>query len=475
MARPPYVSFHVSASGRRPTANDIVASVLRELAAGSLPPGSRLPPVRVLEQQLGLSKNTAQVAYDELCARGVVEPREREGVFVAQREANAIAKPIVAPPLPLLRPPPIAPHQRRPGLNLGTVFIDPDLLPGERLAECARSVLKQPGLDAFYDTHGYLPLREQIAARLSARGMDVDPDEVIVTTGSQQAIDIVARALEVRRVAVETPVYAYARHLFESLNLSLTGMRLDPFDGIDLDAWERAIAAARPGLVYAISSFHNPTGYSYTTRELTGLLEICARHRVAILEDDWGSDMQSGGEYRPMLRALGGENVLYVNTFTKKLLPSLRVGFLVAHRSLVPSLVAMKRLSTLGNAWLTEATVAEFLARGYYDTHLAYVQRELDLRYAACLAALAELMPDGVRWTTPGGGPTLWLDVPRTIDLGALEQRLGLRGVWIERQSAAFLGEPHLNGFRVSYAFHPPEALRKALEILGEELRAMGL
>jgi GntR family transcriptional regulator/MocR family aminotransferase len=473
MARPPYVSFHVAASGRRPTAADIVASVLRELAAGSLPPGSRLPPVRVLEQQLGLSKNTAQVAYDELCARGVVEPREREGVFVAARDVAAPPSPIALPPLPLVRPPPIAPHPKHKGLNLGPVFIDPALLPSERVAECARSVLKQPGLEAFYDAQGYRPLREQIAARLRARGMEVDPDDVIVTTGSQQGLDVVARALEVRRVAIETPVYAYARHLFETLGLSLTGLRLDPFEGIDLEMWERAIAASRPGLVYAISSFHNPTGYSYTTRELCGLLEICAKHQVAILEDDWGSDMQSGGEYRPMLRALGGEHVLYVNSFTKKLLPSLRVGFVVAHRSLIPSLLAMKRLSTLGNAWITEATVAEFLARGYYDTHLAHVQRELDARYSACLAALAELMPDEVRWTTPGGGPTLWLDLPHRIDLIALEARLAERDVFIERQSAAFLGEPHLNGFRISYAFHPPETLRRGLEVLADELRAM--
>jgi DNA-binding transcriptional MocR family regulator len=473
MARPPYVSFHVATTGRRPSAADIVASVLRELAAGSLPPGSRLPPVRVLEQQLGLSKNTAQVAYDELCARGVVEPREREGVFVATRDPAAAVRPVAEPPLPLLRPPAILPHPKRGGLNLGPVFIDPALLPGERLAECARSVLKQRGLDAFYDAQGYEPLREQIAERLRGRGMEVDADEVIVTTGSQQGIDIVARALEVRRVACETPVYGYARHLFESLGLSLTALKLDPFEGIDLDRWERAIAAARPGLVYAISSFHNPTGYSYTTRELSGLLEICARHQVAILEDDWGSDMQSGGEFRPMLRALGGPSVLYVNSFTKKLLPSLRVGFVVAHRSLVPSLLAMKRLSTLGNVWLSEAVVAEFLARGYYDTHLATVQRELDARYTACLAALAELMPDGVRWTTPGGGPTLWLDLPRSIDLADLEARLARREIWIERASASFLGEPHLNGFRVSYAFHPPEVLRRGLEVLADELRAM--
>ena len=100
------------------------------------------------------------------------------------------------------------------------------------------------------------------------------------------------------------------------------------------------------------------------------MLELCAKHGVAILEDDWGSDMLSDGEYRPMLRMLGGKDVLYVNSFTKKLLPSLRVGFVAASPALVPTLVAMKRLSTLGNAWLTEAIVAEFLDRGYYDTHL---------------------------------------------------------------------------------------------------------
>ena len=125
--------------------------------------------------------------------------------------------------------------------------------------------------------------------------------------------------------------------------------------------------------------------------------------------------MLSDGEYRPMLRMLGGKDVLYVNSFTKKLLPSLRVGFIAASPAIVPTLVAMKRLSTLGNAWLTEAIVAEFLDRGYYDTHLAQLQKELDARYAACLQALDELMPDGVRWTRPGGGPTLWLEIPRSV------------------------------------------------------------
>ena len=471
MPRSPYVGLHVVQAGRRASAADIVASVQREISGGALPAGSRLPPVRALEKQLGLSKNTAQAAYDELVARGLVEAREREGVFVLAVTRTPTPEPIVAPPPARVVAPPIS----RPDLPprgttaLSTVFIDPDLLPTERLAECARSVLREK-MPSHYDAQGYPPLRRAIAKRLQARGLDVEADEVIVTTGSQQSLDIVARSLATKRIAVESPVYGYAKLLFETLGHELVGLHLDPFNGIDLERWDRALSA-KPALAYLISSFHNPTGYSYTSAELRGVLELCTKHGVAILEDDWGSDMLSDGEYRPMLRMLGGKNVLYVNSFTKKLLPSLRVGFIAASPEIVPTLVAMKRLSTLGNAWLTEAIVAEFLERGYYDTHLAQLQRELDHRYAACLQALDELMPDGVRWTRPGGGPTLWLEIPRSIPYEKLEPHLARRGIYVSNASAAFIGEPHLHGFRLAYAYLSETEMRSALTIVADALR----
>jgi GntR family transcriptional regulator/MocR family aminotransferase len=376
-------------------------------------------------------------------------------------------------PLPILVPPPLTrpDFAGRGTTPLSTVFIDPELLPTERLAECARSVLREK-MPAQYDAQGYKPLREAIAKRLAARGMNVEADEVIITTGSQQSLDIVARSLVTKRIAVESPVYAYAKLLFESLGHDLVGLHLDPFAGIDLDAWDRALAK-KPALAYLISAFHNPTGYSYTSAELHGVLELCRKHGVAILEDDWGSDMLSDGEYRPMLRMLGGKSVLYVNSFTKKLLPSLRIGFVAASPELVPTLVAMKRLSTLGNAWLTEAIVAEFLDRGYYDTHLQTLQSALDQRYTACLGALDELMPDGVRWTRPGGGPTLWLELPRSIDLPALEAHLARRGVFVSNASAAFLPPSHLHGFRIGYAYLAEHEMRAALTILGDALRSL--
>lgn len=476
MSRTPYVALHVASGSRRATAADIVASVQREIAGGALPAGSRLPPVRALERQLGLSKNTAQAAYDELVARGLVEAREREGVFVLESVAVAAPAPIAKPPLPAIVPPPLSrpDFAGRGTTPLSTVFIDPELLPTERIAECARSVLREK-MPSQYEAQGYRPLREAIAKRLAARGLDVGADEVVITTGSQQSLDIVARSLQHKRIALESPVYAYAKLLFESLGHELVGLPLDPFASraIDLDVWDRALAT-KPSLAYLITSFQNPTGYSYTSAELRGVLELCTKHGVAVLEDDWGSDMLSDGEYRPMLRMLGGKQVLYVNSFTKKLLPSLRVGFVAASPELVPTLVAMKRLSTLGNAWLTEAVVAEFLDRGYYDTHLQALQRALDVRYAACLEALDELMPDGIQWTRPGGGPTLWLEVPRTIALPELEAHLARRGVIASNVSAAFVGgPPHMHGFRIAYAFLAEDQMRAALTILGDALRTL--
>ena len=180
--------------------------------------------------------------------------------------------------------------------------------------------------------------------------------------------------------------------------------------------------------------------------------------------------MLPDSEYRPSLRLLGGANVLYMNSFTKKLWPALRIGYLVAPEALVPTLVAAKRLSTLGSPPLLEATLAEFLDRGYYDTHLDRLQAELDRRYQACLATLREVMPPEVRWTTPGGGPTLWLDVPRAVDLRQLRQALAARAIDIEDASVAFAEASPLHGFRVSYAHAPMDDVRRGLLAVAQEL-----
>ncbi|MBI3549330.1 MAG: PLP-dependent aminotransferase family protein [Elusimicrobia bacterium] len=476
MRNVPYVALRFGAEkpGAEVGAARIVEVVAREAEGGGLPPGTRLPPVRVLAHQLGISKNTVQSAMDELVARGLLESRRRLGLFATRREGGAPgaagggARPSAAEFLPA------ASVQARPKngrIPLSEVFIDPELLPKDALAKCFRRVLARRGLETYYDPKGYLPLREAIAARLSRHGIETTAEEVLVTAGSQQVLDLVTRTLRRRVVATESPAYAIGKALFSANAPRTVGLPVDPFRGIDLDLWERRLAAEKPGLLYVVSRFQNPTGYSYSSAELKALLRMSAKYGFGILEDDWGSDMLSFSDYRPSLRALGGSAVLYANSFTKKVLPALRLGYVVAGGPAMDALLGAKRLAALGGPVLLEQVLFEFLDRGYYDAYLRRTQAELDARYRRCLAALRASMPEGARWTAPGGGPSLWVDLPRRVDLEKLKAALEAKGFDLRLSQEAFFGVPHLHGFRLGYAFLPSKTLERGIEVLGAEVK----
>lgn len=467
MSKAPYLRIRVPSG--RVTVPGLADAVEDELRRGSLPAGMRLPPVRVLAHQLGVSKTTVQNAYDELHARGLTENKQRRGVYLTPQDGPRPAPIGAALPSFLGATPPCAKPQ---GLSLSTVFIDPELLPTELLARCFRAVLKR-GLDPLYQAQGYLPLRQVIAKRLVQRGFETSAEEILITLGSQQALDIVCRALRQRKIATENPAYSIGKQLFEMNQMEVLGLPLDPFRALPLERWEQLLRQHRPSMLYLTTNYQNPTGYSYSTSELLRLAELSQELEFGIIEDDWGSDMLSYSEYRPPLRALAGAEVLYMNSFTKKLLPSMRVGYLVAHQELMPTLIAAKRVATLGNPILEEAALCEFLERGYYDSHLKKLQKELDRRYRRCLELLGEVMPEGVRWSQPGGGPIVWLELPRSVDLGRLQARLAERGVIIGMHPDRFFGNPHLHGFSIGFAYLSPDDLARGLGILGEETAAL--
>jgi GntR family transcriptional regulator/MocR family aminotransferase len=454
-----------------------VVAIKEQMAMDKVAPGCRLPPVRVLAHQLGISKNTVQTAYDELAAQGLVESRQRVGLFVASDpQTRVVATTARVPPPAVVPLPPryTSTARARTGtepIDLSSVFIDPELLPRERLAACFRAVAKQPKLQVAYHAQGFLPLRQVIAERLRARGIEASAEDVVTTAGSQQALDIVCRALVCKRIATENPTYELGKLLFGMNHVETTGLPLDPFSGIDVEVWQRLLAKARPALVYLTTNFHNPTGYCYATSELQHILDWSQQYGFGILEDDWGSDMLSFSEFRPSLRARGGDGVLYINAFTKKLLPALRLGYILGNPHTTPALVASKTASCLGLSSIVEAVLFEFLDRGYYDVHLKQLQHELDTRYQHCLQLLRQTMPEGVQWTTPGGGPSLWLEIPARVNRAQLRTRLERRGVMVHLSDEAFFGIPHLNGFRVGYALLSPAVMQRGIAILAEELQ----
>ena len=479
MTRQPYlrINFNRHNPGRSLAVQQIVTAIKDQIVTDHVAPGCRLPPVRVLAHQLGISKTTVQTAYDELVAQGLAESKQRVGLFVASDAQTIQVAPAAKVPSPAFVPlPPRRAVARSaktlaPPIDLSSMFIDADLLPREKLAACFRAVVKQAKLHAAYHPQGLLPLRRVIAERLQQHGIEASEDDIVTTAGSQQALDIVCRALTQKRIATENPTYEQGKRLFEMNSVEVLGLPLDPFRGIDVDTWERLLSERRPALVYLTTNFHNPTGYSYSTSELYAILEWSQRYGFGILEDDWGSDMLSFSEFCPSLRARGGDGVLYINSFTKKLLPALRLGYLVGNPQTTPALVASKAVSCLGLSSIVEAALCEFLERGYYDVHLKQLQHELDQRYQHCLQVLRQTMPEGVQWTTPGGGPSLWLEVPAGIDRDKIRTRLESKNVLVRFSDGAFFGTPHLHGFRIGYAQLTPHEMQRGLELLASELR----
>jgi 2-aminoadipate transaminase len=224
-----------------------------------------------------------------------------------------------------------------PIIHLSGPWIDPDFLPCERIASYFRSVLNQLSLATFYSEAGYKPLREALAKR--PRGIDTDPNHIVITAGSQQGYDLVCRIVKEQRVTIESPAYGLARSLFDLNRMKPVRLPIDSFEGIDLKLWEKTIRAHRPSLVSMTTSFQNPTGYFYSTEEITVLLKMSETFGLGIIEDDWGSDTMSFSEFRPSVQALGGDGLFYLNTFTKKLLPSLRVEYIVGCEKTTPLLL----------------------------------------------------------------------------------------------------------------------------------------
>lgn len=362
-------------------------------------------------------------------------------------------------------------HMRNSHLLLSATMIDPRLLPKNTLAKVFAKAAKEANFADYSDVLGFYPLREQISERLKARGIEAKPEHIMTSVGSQQALEIVCRALLRKSVVTEEPSYYLGKFQMQLNGIEVSGLPIDPFGSVDFEKWETVISAKKPALAYLTSSFQNPTGYSYSTSEMLRILKMSERSGFSILEDDWGSDMLPFSQ-RATLRSIAGDNVLYMNSFTKKLLPSLRIGYLVANEHSIGALSACKRVSIGSLPQFMEVALSEYLKSGLFDEHLEFLQAELGRRYKNCIDLLQLMMPKDVTWTLPGGGSLLWLRIPDQVNLEKIKTSLLEDKIVIQSAEEAFIDSGRLHGFKIGFAFLSEQEMARCLEALSKALKS---
>jgi 2-aminoadipate transaminase len=357
----------------------------------------------------------------------------------------------------------------------------PEVFPVEEVASVSARILRDSGPQAlqYGPTEGYRPLRELLAEHMRHGGGAVTVDNVLITTGSQQGIDLVGKILldPEDAVVVESPTYLATLQAWRAYEARFLGVRSDDH-GIQTEHLEELLEQ-RPKLVYCVPNFQNPSGVTLSVDRRRQLADISLRHGLPIVEDDPYRDVRFEGNHLPRLLEVEAKdrsdsretyrgNVISLGTFSKILSPGLRVGWVIAAPQVIGQLVQAKQGTDLHTASFNQMIAYEMMRSGFLDRHLPIIVDTYRERRDVMIAALAEHFPEGTTWTRPEGGMFLWVTLPDDIDAEEL-----LRDA-IKREVAFVPGRPfHVDGsgantMRLNFSNSTPGQIRDGIGRLGE-------
>ncbi len=456
---------------------DRVADLIRN---GALGPGDRLPSVRRLSGQQGISITTTMEAYRLLEDRGLIEARPQSGFYV-RVPANALPAPRVS------RPPQVSTvvgigelvqkvhtAMRQPGIvPLGAACPAPELLPIEKLNRAMHGVLRRAPREAHSLAHppGCEALRRQIARRSLDQGCALDPDEILVTCGALEAVNLCLRAVAKPgdTIALESPTYFGLLQAIESLGMRALEIPTDPETGLQLEALERAMERKRVHACALVPTFQNPLGYSMPEERKKALVELCTRHQVPIIEDDLNGDLFFGAKRPRTCKAFDTSGiVLLCSSFSKTLSPGYRVGWVAAGAALRDPIERLKLVTTLATTAVTQITIATFLEEGGYDHHLRTMRRTLATQAQRFRQAIVESFPAGTRVSRPEGGLTLWIELPSAVDALELNRRALARNISIAPGPIFSARSLYRNCVRLTYAQPWSARIEAAIHTIGQ-------
>ena len=463
----------------------LIDRISAAIEAGELEPGSKLPPTRELAAEAGINHLTAARVYRKLAELGYVTAQVGRGTFVrALAPAGSAAhgdewQVYALPPDEISYSEQVMADSfslagREDVISLAVGWPSPSTYPTEQLAAIAADVFEEVGGKAlsYLPAEGLFDLREQIAARGRTYGFAEDPDEIVITSGAQQAIALTARAtLEPGDVAViESPTFIGMMTALRGTGARVIGVPVDE-DGLDVDALERLLARHEVKLVGLQSACQNPTGRSLSEERRARLAELAVERNFFVLEDRVYADMRFEGTLTRPVRELAPAHVLYVNSLSKVVGGGLRSGW-VAARGPVRDRIAMLKLEAdFHSPTLIQHMAARWLAAGAYDSHVEDTIPFYRERRDALMAALERHLPGEYHADPPEGGHHVWVTLNRPLDERALYAEAARGGVTFTPGGAITAERRAQTSFRLSFSLLEPEQLDEGVRRFARAIR----
>ena len=478
-----------------PLYQQIETYIRQGILSGSLATDTRLPASRQLARDLGINRITVENAYAELETKGLVYSRMGSGTYVlSPNPLLALSKDDPNDPWPLwqqsvefqsrinknkLPDKTRKKTTRHPHpVNFESGIGDAHLFPAEDFRKVLQTVMRRDGIAAldYGEPNGHAPLRETIAHILASQGLHTRAENILITAGSQQALSLISQLLlkpgDV--ILVENPTYSGALDLFRSLDFKVVGIPVDG-QGMQVEMLEKLLQQHHPKLIYTIPNFHNPTGTCLSSPRRRDLIVLADRYNVPILEDDFVGDLRYEGRTQPALKALDpGGRVIYINTFSKILMPGLRVGFLVAEGPIYDALVNFKRVNDLATSTLVQRALEAYVTVGRYQSHLRRSCQIFRKRRDAMLSAIQKYLPAEVHLDTPQGGLFFWLQLPEDLSSEMLLSVALEEGVVFAPGNEFF---PDQSGgrswLRLNFVAQTPDQIEEGIKRLGKAVRRL--
>jgi DNA-binding transcriptional MocR family regulator len=481
--------IHVDRASHVPIYLQIKESVRNLITQGVLRPGDRLPSTRQLAGKLGVNRMTVEAAFGQLEADGLISSHVGRGTFV-NRLARTEFRPrpehldyeslarLWAPLFVDNRPammslPTAAPRNGSKAISFVAAVPGPDLFPAIDIRRCADFVLKRRSQEIcnIGSADGLPSLKSYLVRWLAQNGMETSEDEVMITTGCQQSMDLIRKSLigPGDSLVMENPTYpgavaALATSSTERLQLPVQE------GGPDLRTLTSLLSRTRCKLIYSVPNFHNPTGQTMPLEARRQLTSVASQFRIPIVEDDVFGELRYGGPVLPTLRSLCPELVIYIGSFSKMLSTALRLGWIVAPRPVIRQITMLKQSADLHTNLFIQATMDEFCRRDLLNRHMKRVRRIFVRRRDAMADALRKYFPADARFEIPEGGLSMWVSLPHDCNVQELLRLANEHGVQFIPGSAFYFRSPLHNSLRLSFAAEPEDRIQEGVRILGSLL-----